>query len=453
MAGPGPKIAVVGAGIAGLSAAWRLASQDASVRVLEASSEVGGVLRTTKREGFVLEHAANGFLGSHERGALVLCGELGVPVEEAAQFAKKRWIVRGGALRELPASVRSLVSSDFMSPSGKLRLLAEPFIPAESGEVSVAKFFERRLGREAVDAVIAPFVTGIFAGDAEKLSLAAAFPRLAQLSRRGGLVRGKLVSLFEEGTRAIPKGSRRLWAPLEGMGALTAALREKLTGAVETDCGVTALAVRTDGVVLTTKHGEETFDAAVMATPAHVTAALLEAEAPELSSLLAGIEYVSVAAVHLSYARDQVAHALDGFGFLVAAGEAPKILGAVFESSIFSDRVPSGQVLIRCMYGGSRDGESARLGEAELAGLAHRELSQLLSIRGEPSFSSVVSWPRAIPQYHMGHIDRVARADAMAFERKLVLAGNPYRGVAINDCIFDADRVAADAQRLLVASF
>lgn len=447
MALEGARVAVVGGGLGGLTAARALLVHGADVEVLEAGDRPGGVVNTAARQGFLCEHAANGALSNAAEGLVDLAGELGVKLEPASPEAKKRWIYAGSALRELPSDPRSLVTTDLLSPLAKLRLLAEPLRPPLRGDVTVAEFFRHRLGDQVHDRVVAPFVTGVFAGDTERLSLAAAFPRLAELAAHGSLLRGLLAT-----RRGGPRRPQRICAPAGGMGALIAALARELGNRVRLETPVAAVARIAGGVEVTLASGvRDVYDSAVLATPAAVAARLVSDVDAELAELLTSIETVPVAVVHLGYPRAAIDHPLDGFGFLVAPGEPLPILGAVFESRLWPDRAPDGAALLRVMIGGARRPELVDRGETELVELAQEALAPILGIRGEPSLAAAVKWPAAIAQYTVGHVQRVERAEALAAEQSAVLAGASYRGVAVNAICADASRVVRAVAQLLAA--
>jgi protoporphyrinogen/coproporphyrinogen III oxidase len=451
-----PRVAVVGAGIAGLCAARALrATGRVDVTVLEASDRPGGVLRSQPVDGYLHEHAANGFLSADD-GATALAAQLGVAVEEASPAARKRWIVSGGALRAVPAGPVDLVRTDLLSWRGKLSALAEPLRPARRGgpDESVADFARRRLGPEVARVVLGPVVTGVFAARADELSLRAAFPKLAALEERGGLVRGLLADMIEKARAGRGGGARartRLCAPVGGVEALVRALADELGDTLRTDTPVAAIrAGEGGGVALELRGGvTEAADAVVLATPAYASAALVAELSPELSAVLGAIPYAPVAIVYLGYERAKVHHPLDGFGFLVAEGEPLRVLGTVFESVLWSGRAPEGRVLLRCIFGGGRDPEAATLDDEALVACARRDLGAVLGVRGEPEHAAVVRAPRGIAQYTLGHTERVRRAETLAAERGLVLAGSGYRGVAVNGCVADARRVAEQVTGML----
>ena len=464
-----PRVAVLGAGIGGLSAARALRQADmCDVVLYEREARAGGVIHTSRADGFTREHAANGFLPVREgTGALDLARELGVEVMAAAPAAKNRWIYRQGRLHALPTSPAAFLASQLLSWRGKLTLLAEPLRPRRStsaGDESIHAFATRRLGREVADAMVAPFVTGVFAGDANELSVQAGMPALARLEARGGLLVGQLRSMVERvrarragknGPQAARPGASgddkpgRLSAPRGGVGELIDALVRDLGDALVTGAEVVDLA---PGPEIHLADGSaHRFDAVVLATPAHVGARLCARLSPELSRALDGFPYVPVAVVYLGVARADVAHDLDGFGFLVAAGEDPRALGIVFESVVYPGRAPTGHVLFRCIYGGARDPGILALSDAELITTAGQDLDRALGdFAGiDLVHAHVVRWPRAIAQYTLGHIARVERAEILSAPLGVVLAGSAYHGVAVNSIVADARRVCQAVHALV----
>ena len=434
------RVAVVGGGVAGLAAARRLAARgDLEVVVWESASRAGGVIGTSQAGGYAREHAANGFLTA-PGGAAALCEELGVAVEPAGAAARKRWIVRSGALHAVPAEIAKLVG--WRALAG---VLAEPFRPVrrDAEDESVAAFARRRLGREIADAVVAPLCSGVFAGDPERLSLRAAFPKLAELEAEGGLLRGGVVRAIRAAVSGGGGGRPRLAAPVGGMRALVDALAGDLGGRLRLESPV--VAIEADGrqrAVRLASGVREPCDAVVLAVPAPAAARLVSDASRDLAQVLDEIRYAPVAAVHLGYRREDLRHPMDGFGFLVAPGEPLRVLGCVFESVLFSGRAPAGHLLVRCILGGARDPGVLDQDDGALIERAHQDLDRVLGVRGTPAHRNVVRWPRAIAQYEVGHQARVARAEELADPLGIVLSGSGYHGVSVNACVADAGRVA-----------
>ncbi len=436
------KVAVVGAGIAGLTAAWRLVGDGHDVTVLEASPQPGGVIATSIVDGFLREHAANGFLSSDD-GAAALCIELGVPIVEAAAAAKRRWIYRGGALHAVPSSPLALARSHLLSWRGKLALLGEPLRrrrdAAQAGDESMRDFAVRRLGVEVADALVAPIVTGVYAADARDVSLAAGFPQIAALDAAGGLVRG----MIARRSQGRPRPRPRLTAPVAGLAALPSALVAKLGDRIRCRRAIERVVPREGGVELDGAR----FDAAVLAVPAAAARRLVAAAIPALAGELAAAVAAPAAIVFVGYDAAAITADVGGFGLLVAAGETPRVLGVVFESTLWPGRAPAGAVLFRMIYGGARDPSAVALDDDALLRQARADLHRTLGIDATPRHRSVVRWDHALAQYPVGHLDRVARWDALARDHRLVLCGAPYHGVAINACVADGRRAAREVAR------
>jgi oxygen-dependent protoporphyrinogen oxidase len=441
------RIAVIGGGIGGLSAAHALCAAGLDAHVLEASDHPGGVIGTTRVDGFLREHAASSFLGGPSRGALALCNELGVAVEHASKSAKKRFIYIDGALRQLPRSPVDLVRTDLLTWRGKLALLREPLAKprAQGADESMHAFAARRFGPEAARAIFAPFVTGVFAADSHAVSLEAGFPRLAALDDAGGIVRGVAKQAAKQVlARVTGKRSSRtpggMWAPTGGVGALVEALARSLGSRVKTRTSVRSLAPADKGVLV----DGERWDAAVLATAATDGAALTEASIPELASKLRGFERAPVALVYLGVRARDVPAAADGFGALVATGEEPRVLGIVFESTVWPDRAPDGHALLRCIYGGARDPSAAALADDELIAQAERDIERVLGATIDPVHTSVVRWSHGLAQYPVGHRDLVRAAVAAGRTHRIALAGADYRGAGINDLCADRDIIVSE---------
>ncbi len=450
------RVAVVGGGLAGLTVARQLnlksPAPSVDVEIFEASDRVGGVIQTSNGAGYVREHAANGVLGNARGGVADLAGDLGIEMVPASSAAKKRWIYYGGRLREVPAGPMSLARTDLLSARGKMRLLTEPARRSLGGEPSVAEFFRHRLGDEIHNRVVAPFVSGIYAGDTAELSMSAAFPRVSELATRG-LFRGMLSAQLGARKRGGGGGGSRVTsAPVGGMNEIVDRLADKLAGRIRVGEPVARFERSHRGVDIVTGAGKvEHFDAVVCAVPAYAAAPMfLDADA-ELAELLAAIPTAPVAVVHLGYAKDSLEHPLDGFGFLAAPSEGLDVLGIVFESSIWANRAPDGGALLRVMIGGRRRPELVSKQPSEIAAIARDACESILGAHGQPESENVVRWPRAIAQYTIGHRERLERAETLASGIGVVLAGASYHGVAVNSVTTDAARAARRVHQLLAA--
>lgn len=448
------RIAVIGGGLGGLTAAHALVRAGIDAHVLEAGARAGGVIGTSRAAGFVREHAASSFLGGVARGALALCAELGVPVEQASPRARRRWIFIDGKLRALPMNPLELVRSDLLTWRGKLDLLREPLRPAReagTGDESMHAFAARRFGAEAARAIVAPFVTGVYAADAHEISLEAGFPRLAALEAQGGVVRGLARQVARgavgrafaavQGKRPELKPPRGLWAPRGGLQVLIDAIAADLGPRVRFGHPVARVEPAAGGRVAI---DGEPWDGAVLALPAEDAVSLVAA--PELVARLGAFHRAPAAVVYLGYPAAAVPRAGDGFGFLVAQGEDVRVLGVVFESVVWPDRAPAGHVLLRCIFGGGRDPAAAELTDADLIAQAGRDVAHVLEASGAPVHASVVRWRRGVAQYAVGHRDLVRAAATAARTHRIVLAGADYRGPGVNDLCVDADRVVDEVR-------
>jgi oxygen-dependent protoporphyrinogen oxidase len=442
------KIAVIGGGLGGLTAARALVAAGIDAHVLDAGDKPGGVLVTSRVDGYLREHAASSFVGGPPHGALALCTELGVPVEKASPRAKRRWIYIDGKLRALPTNPIELARSDLLTWRGKLDLLREPLRARRDvgPDESVHAFAARRFGAEAARAIFAPFVTGIFAADSHAISLEAGFPKLAALDAQGGIVRG----MAKQAARGLvarirgardPKTPRGLWAPRGGLGTLVDALVAELGPRVHSGVRVGAITRTVTGIAI----DGERWDGAVLAVPAELASSIVVDGIPDLASRLRTIYRAPVAIAYLGYPAAAV-HVTDGFGFLVAHGEDLRVLGVVFESVVWPDRAPEGHVLLRCILGGGRDPEACDLSDPQLIEIARRDVGIALGIEGVPAHASVIKWERGIAQYQIGHRDHVRAAVVAARAQRIALAGADYRGAAINDLCADA-RVVAEEVR------
>jgi protoporphyrinogen/coproporphyrinogen III oxidase len=429
--------AIVGGGVAGLALARELVRAGREVVVLEAAARPGGLLETVRQAGFLCESGANAFLEA-EGGAADLCRSLGVELTAASPAAKTRYIYRGGRRHAL-AGPPTLLGTDLLSLRGKLRLLAEPLIgKSAEPEPTVDAFFRRRLGREAAEALIGPFVLGVFAGESDRLSMPAAFPRVWELEQEhGGLVRGMLARRKQGAAR--PKTG--LVAPVGGAGAIVDALARELGERVQLNARVTRIE---RGWKLFVGEREIRADRLVLAAPAKITSALLAPLDPELARLAAGINSAPVVLAFAGFAEADLGAAKHGFGLLVARGERPRVLGVVFESTLWPGRAPAGQGLLRLIYGGARDPGALQLSDDELRRQVADDLAATLDLRATPSFFHVARQPVGIPQYEQGHAARVKAAESAARHLGVTLAGNAWRAVAVNDLVRDAQRLAAE---------
>jgi protoporphyrinogen/coproporphyrinogen III oxidase len=441
---------VVGAGVSGLCAAFALRQAGLQVQVVEAGSRPGGVIASVTRDGCLYETGPNSALDTTPLiGELVDALQLRGRWRAASDISNRRYVVRGGRLLALPMSPLAFFSTPLFSARAKLALLREPFVGRSDPdtEESIATFVRRRLGAEFLDYAIDPFVAGVYAGDPEQISVPAAFPKLHALEQRfGSLIRGQIFGAKErQRARETAKNSARSFAFDGGMQVLTDALALAVGPLA---LGVRATRLKREAHGGYTLHAQDAGGALqfqaralLLATPADVTGTLLREHVPDAADALADIDCAPVASVASAYAAADIAHPLDGFGCLVPRREGRRALGVLFSSSMFDGRAPAGTALLTTFIGGRRQPELAGLPEPELAALAHQEHVGLLGARAAPRWQAVTRWPRAIPQYNLGHLGRVARAEAAtAALPGLFMAANWKGGVAVGDCIANGRR-------------
>ncbi len=438
-------IAIVGAGISGLALAVELSRRGRPVQLFEAQPRAGGTIRSTLQSGFLTEAGPNGFL-DREPATAALVEELGLQgaLKKAGPSVKRRFVFSRGALRELPANPPALLGSDLVPFGTKVRMLCELFSGrGKDGEdESLAAFARRHVGARATAVLVDAMQSGIFAGDPEHLSLRAAFPRLAQLEREH---RSLLLGMMRERKKA--QGAPEVAGPAGtlctfegGLETLVSACAKRLGPALRLSATLTALVPAADGWRLQIEEGkklrEERAQTLVLATPAHASAELLRPLAPALALELAAIPYAKIAAVHVGYGPGALTNAPDGFGFLVPHGEGRRLLGTLYISSIFPWRAPRHHLLLTCMVGGARNPERVELDDEALLTLVKEELHRTLRLSARPLFHAIDRWQRGIPQYNIGHLERVERVRAMAAQLPgLHLTGNAFDGVGLNDCI------------------
>jgi protoporphyrinogen/coproporphyrinogen III oxidase len=443
-------VVIVGGGIAGLAAAWTLSRRGVPFRLLEASDRWGGVIRSEVVSGFLLEAGPDAFIAQKPQAA-ALCRELGLGerLVPSSTEHKTVFVLRGGrpmAMPEglalgVPTRARAFLRSPLMSWPGKVRMGLEPLLPRRrnGGDESVADFFRRRLGAEALRAFGDPLVSAIHGGDVARLSMRAVLPRFAEMERSGSLVLG-----LWRAARKAPPGGPTFHALQGGLSELVNALVSRLPpDSRRLSEPVRALHRDGDGIAVEVERGRMRARTVILALPPPRAARLLQSLDGETAEMLGAIPVAPAVTVHLAYRRQDVDHPLDGHGMLVPRGEGLRCNACSFVSTKFPGRAPGGHVLLRAVFGGIRDPEAVHMDEADLARLAHDELTRPLGLRSGPLLSRVYRWPAGTPQMEVGHLERVAR-----IERRLAdlpgihLTAGGFRGVGLPDVIADARAVA-----------
>lgn len=456
------RIAVIGGGLSGLSAAHRLRelSPDMQVTLFEASDRVGGILGTDRRDGFLIERSADMFT-TREPWALNLCQRLGIDNQliKTNEAQRRAYVVFQGKLTNVPegftlmspARPMAVLKTPLLSWKGKLRLAWEYFVrrKKDNRDESLASFATRRFGQEAFDRLIQPLIGGIYTADPAKLSLAATLPQFLQMEREhGSVIRATLRQQRAAKVKEQSSGARygMFVAPREGMQTLIDALAASLPeGTIRLNTPVERLTAQMDGSWIVQPRGgmPETFDGVILALKAPLAGRLLMMTSTALATDLAHIPYAGAALVILGVRRDQIAHPLDGFGFVVPAVENRRILAGSFSSIKFDGRAPEGTVLIRVFVGGALQPKLLDLDDNELRRIVREELQELIGLTGEPIFCDVARWTGAMPQYHVGHVQVIDAIEQRAsMLPNFALAGNAYRGVGIPFCVHSGEQAA-----------
>jgi protoporphyrinogen/coproporphyrinogen III oxidase len=441
---PNPtRVAVIGAGISGLACAYRLHQSGVDVAVLESSDRPGGLIDTVEKDGLLFEAGPQSFQGT--AALLELVHELGIESQlQQADPRAPRYVLLHGYLRKIPMSPQALLASSLLGPGSRWKIATEAFKRTKppSEEETVANFVRRKFGHEILEYLVAPFVSGVYAGDPEQLSLKAAFPALDEWEREyGSVLRGAIKSRPAKAKGGEPPA---LCSFRHGVAALPRAIADKLGERLQAETSVleiqrieSAESVSYD--LRAYRQGREqraSVSAVVVATPAYAAGALLASVSSHLAQVLSGIPYAPVAVVAANYYRQQISDPLEGFGFLIPRSEKVRTLGTVWNSSLFPGRAREGTVTMTSFIGGATDVDIMKHSEEEIARIIQDENARILGITGPPIESVVWRYPRALPQYNLGHGHVVeAIGDAERQTPGLVFAGNYLEGPAIGKCV------------------
>lgn len=467
-----PRVVIIGGGISGLAAAHRLVELSTQhhnppeVLLLEASAQTGGVIRTTRRDGFLLEGGPDSFI-YEKPAAIELAKRLGLASRliETNPLHRRSFIVRKSRLHAVPEGFQLLapsrvwpfVTTGIFSWAGKARMALDLVLPrrasrngGDTDDESLAQFVRRRLGREALERMAQPMVGGIYTADPESLSLRATMPRFLDMENtHRSLIRAMWKQRRKQNETKGTSGARySLFLSFdEGMQVLSDALAARLDAAtlrLNTRAEALAQDAASGRWKIRTNSGETLFaDAVCLALPAYASAKLLRDVDAQLAAELDAIPYASTATVNLAYRRSDIPHKLDGFGFVVPFVERRSILACTFSSVKFAGRAPEGHALLRAFVGGALQPEMFALDEEEMLAATHRDLRELLGIEAPPLFAHTEKWPRSMAQYHLGHIKRVGRIRERLREfPSLKLAGNAFDGAGIPDCVRGGETAA-----------
>jgi protoporphyrinogen/coproporphyrinogen III oxidase len=452
------RIVIIGGGISGLAAAHRVLELNPAARVtiLEASGRLGGTIQTEYRDGFLLERGPDSFI-SEKPHALALAKRLGIEsqVIQTNEEYRRSFIVRDARLRAVPDGFQLMapsrmwpfITSDIFTLAGKARMAADLFLPRKSTngttDESLASFVRRRLGEEALVRMAQPMVGGIYTADPETLSLRATLPRFLDMEQKH---RSLILAMLRQG-RAQKTGTSGARYSLfvsfgQGMQVLVDAVT-RINADLRVKTRVRRVSFDQGWRIYTDKEEQIEADGVCLAVPAYVAASLLEDTHQQLKQKLREINYASTATINFGYRRAAIAHPLNGFGFVVPFVEKRSLIACTFSSVKFSDRAPDGHVLLRAFAGGALQPDIFALDEAEIARRVEADLRELLGIREDPRFTEVAKWERSMPQYEVGHLDRVTEIEKLVSELPgLTLAGNAYRGAGIPDCIRSGEAAA-----------
>ncbi|HEV2862838.1 MAG TPA: protoporphyrinogen oxidase [Pyrinomonadaceae bacterium] len=461
------RVIVVGGGVSGLAAAHRLLELHAETEVvlLEASARLGGTVRTYEREGFLLEGGPDSFI-SEKPAALELARRLGLADRLIGTESRHRrsFVVRGGRLRPTPEGFQLLapsrllpfITSDIFTWRGKARMALDLVLPRRTNgsEESLAQFVRRRFGEEALVRMAQPMVGGIYTADPEHLSLRATMPRFLEMERAH---RSLILAMWKNARRQAGAGRRAegasgarygLFLSFDrGMQVLTDALAARLprgTARLSTKADSARFDETSGGWLIDTSDGGTVRgDGLIVALPAHAAARLLRETDAGLAGELESIPYASTATVNLAFKREDIPHPLDGFGFVTPFAERRATLACTFTSVKFGGRAPEGRALLRAFVGGALQPEMFELDDERLVAAVRADLRQLLGVEAPPVLAHVEKWPRSMAQYHLGHLERVARIRArLRTHTGLALCGNAYTGAGIPDCVRSGEEAA-----------
>ncbi len=452
------RIAIVGGGISGLAAAFYAREKFGSrvdIALYERDNRLGGTIGTTREEGYLVDWGSNGFL-DREPLTLEFIEQIGLKdrLYPSNEKSTKRFIYRNRKLWEIKPHPVKFMKSGLLSLTGRMRLAMEYFVGRKNDDrdESIFDFAARRIGKEAAETMIDPMVSGIYGGDAHKLSLRACFPVMAEMERDyGGLIKAMIAKQKEAKGKGIKSGgpggpTGHLTSFRGGLYTLIERLGELLRDHVHLSTELKNLSRNPDGkFILEFPDSKEEFDIVILAVPTYCASEFTNNLDESLAGMLAEIPYSNLAVVCQGYKTANIERPLDGFGFLVPHSEGLDILGSIWTSVIYPEQAPEGYALFRTMLGGALNNEIVKKPLGEISDIAYRDLSPILGIKAKPDYEKIFVWTRAIPQYVIGHNDRVNSMERRLSEiGNIFVTGNAYNGIGLNDCIKRSYRIVSD---------
>ena len=456
-------VIIIGAGISGLTTAYALRQRGHEVTVLDRQEHPGGCIRSERISGFLMEHGPNSMIAPAPAPEKLI-GELGLSRQRInrSTAVRYRYLVRRGGIHRLSLQPLRFFLSNFFSLRGRLRILIEPLIPAQNRtDESVADFVRRRFGREFLDYVMNPLVGGLYAGNPEKLSVAAVFPALKRLEHDFGSVIGGIIrsrQRRQQNNKHYHPANRMLFSFRQGLETLPCALAQHLAGNIFVGYRVHKIYRQAGGGFrIKARCGKETVsltgDSVVFALPAYAAAPMLQGLNPGLTDILSEIAHPPLSVVFLGYRSHAIMHPLDGLGVLAPEIERRNVLGILFSSTLFAGRAPEGHVALTAFVGGTRQADLACLGQDDLQDLVHSEVQDLLGARARPVLARTRYWKYALPQLNVGHAERISKIREIETEQSgLFLTGNYITGVSTTACMEQAFATAQRVHSYLVDS-
>ena len=449
MTNKNPSIGILGAGISGLSTAYKLSQNDIDVTVYEKDKQVGGAIKTYQKNGWLVEEGPNTLMvKSKEIWSFLEELNLTKSSIEAGKTAKKRFIVKNDHPTPLPMSLGSFLTTNLFSLRAKLRLLQEPFAPqCSQSDESIAQFISRRLGTEPLDYAVNPFVSGIYAGDPKKLSIKHTFESLWDLEQQYGSL---FMGMFKR-DRDSNSTKRALLSFEKGNQQLPIAIAESLAKRVQTETEIQSVVKSGEKWIVKGQQSNHAIsdehDIIISTLPAHSLSTVFE---DSIFEPLDNLPYAPLNVIALGFSDEQIGHPLDGFGMLIPEAENRNTLGVLFSSSLFPGRAPENHQLLTCFIGGARNPELARKSKEELQEIVLSEIKGLLNITGEPVFLHYCFWPNTIPQYEVGYDRFLSYINEAEEQHKgLFIEGNFRGGVSVPDCILSGFETAKKVQTFL----